>query len=379
MTAAPSRHLVLAGAGHAHLEALRRLGDRSPGTRVTLIATQPRIAYSGMLPGLVAGIYRSEDIHIDAAKLAACSGVEVVADAVVGLDLARKRVCCRSGASLAFDVLSLDIGSQPGSRDVPGLDHATAVRPVHSFAARVDALGAELAARQHRARIAVVGAGAAGVELLFALERRLRHAAGEAGRDGSGLGFVLVAAEEVLPGFPRRFRLLVEAALAQRGITIRRGARVVAVEPTQLKLAAGEPVEADAVLWATQGEAAPWLAATGLALDAAGCLRVDPWLRCLGRTDIFAAGDTASVEGRSLPKSGVTAVRAGPVLAQNLAAALAGTPLHRFAPPRAALTLLSTADGRAIGTRHGLTVSGAWVWWWKSRIDRRFVAQYRRA
>lgn len=379
MTAPTDRHLVLVGAGHAHLEVLRSLRRRPAGTRVTLVTPQPRIAYSGMLPGLIAGLYRSEDIHIDAAKLAAAAGIEVVTDAVVGLDLAHRRVMCRNGPPLAFDVLSLDIGSQTGARGVAGLDRVLPIRPIHNFAARFDAWRADLAARQHSARIAVVGAGAAGVEILFAMERRLRREAHEASRDASRPCVVLVAAEEVLPGFPETFRRRVDAELVRRGIIVRTGARVVAVEPTHLRLAAGQPVEVDAVVWAAQGEAAPWLAATGLALDRAGCLRVDAWLRCVGRTDVFAAGDTASVEGCDWPKSGVTAVRAGPVLAHNVAAALDGAPLYRFAPPRDALTLLSMADGRAIGTRSGITVSGAWVWWWKSRIDRRFVARYRQA
>jgi selenide,water dikinase len=67
----------------------------------------------------------------------------------------------------------------------------------------------------------VVGAGAGGVELLLAAERRLSQEVARAGYDTDGLAFVLVSAtSEILPGFPASFRACFGALLAERGITI---------------------------------------------------------------------------------------------------------------------------------------------------------------
>ena len=79
---------------------------------------------------------------------------------------------------------------------------------------------------------------------------------------------------------------------------------------------------------------------------------------------------------RTLPKSGVYAVRAGPVLADNIRRTLTGRPLRPFKPQREALYLVSTGRCHALGTRNGLVVGGAWVWRWKDWIDRRFMDKF---
>src|SRR5262249_56176468 len=68
-------HLVLVGGGHSHVEVLR-IWEREPipGVRVSLVTDSPRAVYSGMVPGLVAGQYRLEDLEIDVEKLARRAG-----------------------------------------------------------------------------------------------------------------------------------------------------------------------------------------------------------------------------------------------------------------------------------------------------------------
>ena len=376
----PPKRIVLVGAGHAHVEVLRAFRRRPPvKARVMVIARHPQTIYSGMLSGLVAGQYLLDDIEIDVRSLAGLVDATLLIDEVVGIDLAGKRVLCRAGPPVAFDLLSLDIGSHASPVDLTASNYTPFVaRPADEFLRGFEVLRRRVAARGHQGRVVTVGAGAGGVELLLAIERRLRREAARDGADATGLTFTLVSAsDDILPGFPSRFRQHVRALLAQRGIALRSAARVMAASQHGLAIAGQAAVQADDVLWATEATASGWLARTGLLLDGEGFVRVEGTLRSVGRDDVFAAGDTASFDPRPLMKSGVFAVRAGPLLAHNLQASLLGEPLKTFQPQHRALYILSTGDGRAIGTRAGFTVSGRWVWQCKSWIDRRFMARHR--
>src|SRR5438874_1221294 len=353
------KDVVLLGAGHSHVTVLRMFGMKPiPGVRLTLISREVHTPYSGMLPGLIAGHYGFDDAHIDTGPLARFAGARLYQDEVIDLDLAGRRVICRSRPPVRYDLLSLNIGSTPNTAGVPGAsEHAIPVKPIDGFLRRFEALQTRVLARKGRAAVALVGAGAGGVELLLAAEHRLRHAVRHAGFDASGLSFVLVSdVPNILPSFPAAFRARFHSILAARGIAVVTGAPVTAVETGRLMLAGYGPLAADEILWTTQAAPARWLAKAGLPLDPRGFLKVDSMLRVIGQDDVFAAGDTIAFSDRELPKSGVYAVRAGPALADNIRRTLTGRSLRRFKPQREALYLVSTGERHAVGTRTGVIV-----------------------
>src|SRR5262247_792601 len=172
------KDVVLVGAGHSHVTVLRMFGMKPiPGVRLTLISREVHTPYSGMLPGLIAGHYGFDDAHIDTRPLTRFAGARLYQDEVVGLDLAGRHVICGHRPPVPYDLLSINIGSTPNTGDVPGAsEHAIPVKPIDGFLGRFDALSARVLARKGRARIALVGAGAGGVELLLSVEHRLRGA-----------------------------------------------------------------------------------------------------------------------------------------------------------------------------------------------------------
>jgi selenide,water dikinase len=103
---------------------------------------------------------------------------------------------------------------------------------------------------------------------------------------------------------------------------------------------------------------------------------VDAHLRSLSHDNVFAAGDVASFTPHAIPKSGVYAVRAGPVLAENLRRAAAQKGLQVFKPQKHVLYILSTGDRNAVATRNGISVSGRICWMIKDRIDRGFISRF---
>src|SRR5215470_14698362 len=193
------KDLVLVGGGHSHVAVLRRFGMRPmPGVRVTLIARDVLTPYSGMLPGFIAGHYTYDECHIDLAPLAAFAGARLYHDEAVGLDLAGKRVLCANRPAVAYDLLSLDIGSRPKQHDVAGsAEHATPVKPIDDFAARWQRIVDRVMADVRKLRIGVVGGGAGGVELTLAMQYRLQRLLQENGQDPGRLQFVLVTASRL--------------------------------------------------------------------------------------------------------------------------------------------------------------------------------------
>ena len=364
--------IVLVGGGHAHVQVMTAFGRRpEPGTRLTLVTDQLGSPYSGMLPGHLAGLYRRDEMQIDIAALAAATGTRLIQARVTGLDAAGRRLLCDGREPVRYALASLNIGIVPDLSGIAGAaEHAVPVKPIASFLARFDMMMAALPAPQTPCRLAIVGNGAAGVELAFALHARLQ-------RDRQACEIVLIGAGPPVAGLNDGIRSRVRAALARRGIASLEGRRVVAALERRLVFADGAGLDIDGALISTRARAPEWLAETGLALAQDGTIVTSPTLQVLGRDDLFAVGDCATIEGYPRQKAGVFAVRQGPVVAENLRRYRRGEPLARHHPQSRYLVLLGTGDGRAIGGRgDSLAFEGRWAWWLKDWIDRRFMARF---
>jgi selenide,water dikinase len=366
------RHLILVGGGHTHVHVLRGLAMRpEPGLRVTLVSPGARSHYSGMLPGRLAGTYDLEESSIDVAALAARAGAAFWPESVLALDLENRSIQTGSRGSIPYDLLSLDVGSRPrGIDEVAPLPAVVGVRPVEAAASRISSF-VEKSRNKGRGRALVVGAGAGGLELAFALRRRLPRS--------PACGVTVVeAAEEILPSATVSGRRLVSDLLRTNEIDLQTGRRFSDHRDGVAILDDGTRVEADIVLWATGAEGLPFLARSGLQSDEQGFVLVDDHLRCLGRGDVFAVGDCARMEQhREMPRAGVYAVRQGPYLEANLRRAARGLSLVSYRPQKRFLSLLSTADGKAVFLFGGRAGYGRLWWRLKDWIDRRFIERYR--
>jgi selenide,water dikinase len=375
------KDLVLVGGGHSHVTVLRRFGMRPlPGVRVTVIARERHAPYSGMLPGLIAGHYDFDDAHIDLGPLSRFAGARLIHAEVVGLDLAAKRVRCGGRPPIAYDVLAIDTGSTPAMEDVPGAaDVVIPVKPIDRFLAHWEALRARCLGSGADVHLGVVGGGAGGVELLLAVQHRLRTELAANGDRPERLHAHLVTdTPEILPTHNVGLRARFMRVLARRGVDVVVGARVVRVSPGCLHLADGVTLALDEILWVTAAGAPPWPRAAGLAVDDRGFIAVHPTLQSVSHPDVFASGDVAAVAAHPRPKSGVFAVRQGKPLERNLRRRLRGRALAPFTPQTRFLSLISTGDRVAVASRGGWAFGGRAVWWWKRWIDRRFVRRYTR-
>lgn len=371
------KHLVLVGGGHAHVTVLRDLALRpEPGLVVTLVTREIDAPYSGMLPGYVAGHYDYDACHIDVIRLAAWADVRFIHGTVTGIDRAHRRVLIEGRAPLTYDLLSIDVGIVPDVDDIEGAAmHALAVKPVSTFSGKWKALERAALAADGPRSFAVVGSGAAGFELILAIRFRMETLAAAHGLDASAFNYTLVGAR-LLPSHNSRARRLARRALERQHVQLIEGERVTAIGAGHLDFASGKQIAADATLLTTNAKPSAWFARSGLPLDPKGFLAVRPTLQLLDDDDVFAVGDCSTVLEHPREKAGVFAVRQGPPLTANLRRRAQGAAAEPFVPQRSFLTILSTGGHDAIAARNGLAVSGPWVWRWKDRIDRRFMAMF---
>lgn len=373
------RDIVLIGGGHSHVGVLKSFGMKQiPGVRLTLICTDMHTPYSGMLPGYVAGHYDYDAVHIDLSRLAAFAGARLYRDEVIGIDRANQKVICKSRPAVPYDQLSINIGSTPQLQGVQGAaEHAVAVKPIRNFNDRWLSLLERVKTHAGKTTIAVVGAGAGGVELLLAMQFRLRNELTQLGRNPDELTFhLLTSSDTILPTHNAGVRSRFDAVLAQRGVQVHRKAEVTLVNAGVLTTSTGQELQADEIMWVTRAGGAAWLKDTGLQLDAEGFVEVKDTLQTINDPLIYAAGDIASMVNFKLEKAGVFAVRQGKPLTENLRRAVGGTALEAYRPQTSWLALISTGDKYAVASRGWLGFAGAWVWQWKDWIDQRFMRKF---
>jgi selenide, water dikinase len=348
------QHLVLAGGGHSHALLLRRwaMEGPPPGVLITLVNRASTALYSGMVPGLIAGLYSRREAAIDLRRLCDRAGVSFVLAEITGLDLAGRELQLAGRPPLRWDRLSLDVGAiTPGSGGM-------AIKPLERFLAWWELLVTG------GGPCRVLGGGAAGVEVALALKAR-------------GLGVELLRRDDSLALGSAAANRAGERMLAAAGVPLK------SPDPGTGTATAALAAESGPLLRCTGSRAPLWLAASGLPCDpATGRVFTEASLEVEGHPGLFACGDCGLVRSVPRPPSGVWAVRVAPLLAANLRRGLRSEPLRRWQPPRWALQLLG--DGGAVdGRPRALAQWGPfclgpsrWLWWCKAWIDRRFISRF---
>jgi len=167
-----TKQLLLIGGGHSHLSVIKQLGMQPiAGLQVTVISKDIHTPYSGMVPGMIAGHYTHNDAHIDLRKLCEVSGISLIHDQVTGIDPEQQRVFCAQRPSLPYHWLSINIGSQPALKNISGAESTgTAVKPISTFISHWQTVLETCRINPQPRTIAIVGGGAASVEVALACQ-----------------------------------------------------------------------------------------------------------------------------------------------------------------------------------------------------------------
>ncbi|PKH65095.1 hypothetical protein CXF61_08250 [Psychrobacter sp. 4Dc] len=379
--------LLLAGAGHAHIGMLRRLGTArlkdtdTIDADIHLISEQPQTIYSGMLPGWMAGHYQLHDISIDIKSLCVRAGVRFIQQSLVKVNAASNKVVTTGDEQTDFDydVLSLNTGADTDMRwlrdhkgqndyrsdndDRDANTDVIAIRPLSTFITQWQRILKD-AQSSEKYQLAIIGAGAAAIELVMAAQVALRNI-------NRNHQVTLVCGENLLSGFNSGFRQRVIKQLHRHDITI---VRERASDYRDGKLSTTyKSLPMNAVIAATGVIGSAWTASTDLEIEGDGFIAVNDKQQSVSYPNVFAVGDVATRVDKYVAHSGVHSVHGGAVEADNLLAYLGDNVMKSYQPKSRTLYLLSCGDKYAIGSWGNVNLQGRWVWHLKKYIDKQFI------
>lgn len=384
--------IVIVGGGAAGLQLAIGLGrtlGKKKRANVILIDQSPTHLWKPLLHEVAAGRVEPTVHHTSFALQAERNHFQFVQGELTDLDRVARvvSVATTSGAdatatsvhTIAYDKLVLAVGGVTQYFGVQGArEHAFALDNVRSAEAVRDRLHAALRRNSShldtaqlttsgQVRVAIVGAGATGVQLAAQL-RRTSHVLNRYGvhrldpvRDVSLT--IVEASNSVLPGMEQELSTRVSKQLAQLDIDVLTARKVTSVTPDGLTLDGEQHVPADIVVWAAGVAATPLISSLGFSVNGKGQVHVGPWLQSIDDEHIFAIGDCASCRPTSaaheLPTRAQVAHQQALYLIRALPAHLFG---GRFMPfvYRDFGSLISLAGARSVGTFAATSKASAW-------------------
>ncbi len=364
-----AKHLVIVGAGHAHLTILKNLQEfKDADHDVTVVSSSSLHYYSGMGPGMLSGIYRPEEIRFNVEKMSQDRGATFIEDKVIKINAPDKTIDLQSGHTLSYDAISINTGSYvPVAASDAANGMIVKVKPIENLLNAKRQIAALL--KEKELKLAVVGGGPTGVEVAGNLDRLVDDEAGKC-------RITLVAGSRLLQDFKAGVRRRVMRSLLRRKVEVIEDTRMSAIGDRFVKLTDGRKIESDMVFMAVGVRPSPLFADSGLTTGPDGGMLVNKYLQAVSYPEIFGGGDCISFEPKPLAKVGVYAVRQNPILFNNLQCFLKGAPLEPFIPQKAVLLAFNMGDGTAVVQWHSLVWGGRLGFALKNHIDKTFMKNF---
>jgi NADH dehydrogenase len=317
---------------------------------------------------------------------------------MIGIDRARREVMVApvvdedgdlvtAARAIRYDTLVLALGSLTNDFGTPGVaEHAIALETVreaarfhrHLVNAYIRAHAQSERLRPEQLHVAIIGAGATGVELAAELHKTSRalvsYGLDRIDPDKDIKLILLEAADRILPALPERLAKSATELLDKLGVQVRPRSRVEAVLPNGVRLAAGEVIPAELVVWAAGVKAPDLLRTLGLETNRINQLVVHPTLQTTRDENIFAIGDCSACPwpggepGRTVPPRAQAAHQQASHMVKQIRRRLAGRPLKPYRY-RDFGSLVSLGKYSTVGNLMGSLVGGnLWIEGYFARV-----------
>lgn len=400
-----SHRIVIVGGGAGGLELATRLGrklGKSGAARIILVDANLTHIWKPLLHEVAAGSLNSSEDELNYVAQAKWNHFEFQLGRMSGLDRADKHITLAPTLDddgqvlmperrIAYDSLVIAVGSTTNDFGTPGAAEHCILLDTREQAERFHRRMLSHYLRAHASEhedgsqinIAIVGAGATGVELAA----ELHHAAKQLAAYGlnrirpEDMRITLIeAGPRVLPALPERIARPVHKTLEKLGVTVLTGAAVSEVTAEGLKTADGNFIPASLKVWAAGIRAPGFLKELdGLESNRINQLQVRPTLQTTRDDDVFAFGDCAACpqpgsEGRNVPPRAQAAHQQASLLAKSLRLKISGQPLPEYRY-RDYGSLISLSSFSAVGNLMGNLTGSVMLEGWLARVF--YVSLYR--
>ncbi len=390
-----SHRIVIVGGGAGGLELATRLGKtlgKRDIARVTLVDANLTHIWKPLLHEVAAGSLNSSEDELNYVAQAKWNHFEFQLGRMEGLDRTAKKIQLSAtldehgdvlvpARSLNYDSLVIAVGSTTNDFGTPGAAEHCLFLDTRVQAERFHRQLLNHYMRAHanqtdsaeQISVAIVGAGATGVELAA----ELHHAAHELAAYGldsikpENMRITLIeAGPRVLPALPERIGQPVHKTLEKLGVTVLTNAAVSEVTRDSLKTAQGQDIPASLKVWAAGIRAPDFLKdLDGLESNRINQLHVRPTLQTTRDDNIFAFGDCAACpqpgeEGRNVPPRAQAAHQQASLLAKSLKLRIEGKalPTYRYRDYGSLISLASfSAVGNLMGNLTGSVMLEGWL------------------
>lgn len=369
--------VVIVGGGFGGLAAARAL-RRAP-VDVTLVDRRNHHLFQPLLYQVAtAGLSPADIAYPIRSVLRRQANASVLLAEAVDVDVARRELVLKDGR-LGYDYLVLATGArhayfgreewEPLAPGLKSLEDALEIRRRILLAFEKAERETSPDARRALLTIVVVGGGPTGVELAGAIAEIARQVMKSDFRaiDPTETRVILVeAGPRVLSSFPESLSAHAAEELTERGVEVRTGVRVTAIDDSSVSLGS-ERIAAETVLWAAGVAASPLVASLGAPIDQVGRVKIEPDCSIPGHPEIFVIGDaqtTVQPNGAPLPGVAPVAMQQGRYVARAIGATIAGAPREPFVyVDKGNLATIGRASAVAHIGRVKLWGLTAWVLW----------------
>lgn len=349
--------IIVVGGGAGGLELATKLGrtlGRKNRAQITLVDRKASHLWKPLLHEVATG---SLDAGVDALSYRAHAKnhyFDFQMGSLADIDRERKVVVLSEltdehgellmpSREIEYDILVMAIGSTSNDFNTPGVrDHCIFLdspEQAHRFRTEMNNQFLKLHAKngQGTVDIAIVGAGATGVELSAELHNAVKELRtyGFGDLDSSKLNVNLVeAGERILPALPPRISSAAHQELVNLGVTVRTATMVTEADATGLTTKDGDKISAQIMVWAAGIKAPDFIKDIGgLETNRINQLVVKNTLQTTRDDDIFVIGDLAQCtqqDGKFVPPRAQAAHQMASMVFTNIVAKLNGKDLKDY-------------------------------------------------